>query len=93
MHPLEMVDKALTLPVGLTRSVLVSHNTDNVPVLRAALVPHKVRVNNDTSIPKEDRPNWKVFAEAVGLPQEWWMDDSLSEVVEVRELPVTYKGS
>jgi hypothetical protein len=88
MHELDKIDVKLGLPVGLTKSVFVDHNTENVTVLRNALVVYGVRINEDTSIPKEDRSAWKSLALSTGLPPEWLMDEELMETEEIPELGI-----
>ena len=84
-HTLTKLDEFLNLPEGTSYGVMVLHEPDQR--FTDQLAGHKIQVNEDTSIPKEDRSAWKILAKKVGLSQEWWMEvTSNSSDVEVPSL-------
>lgn len=79
MHPLSKLDAFFNIEEGVTRSVIVLHDTQNLEVLRAKLADHGITLKDDTSIPKGDRVKWAFLANRAGLPRNWWMVDDEPE--------------
>lgn len=84
-HILTKLDEFLNLPEGTSYGVMVFHEPNRLFTEQLAI--YNIKVNQDTSISKEDRPAWMILAQKAGLPPEWWMDvttDSLA--IEVPSL-------
>jgi hypothetical protein len=75
VHPLNKLDEFLNISKGVTREVIALHKTEHLPLLKSKLADHGITLNEDTSIPKADRPKWTILAREAGLPPQWWMTE------------------